>query len=367
MNPNTKVGIIGCGNISNAYFSTNEKFSFFDITACADLNLEAAAAKAKQWNIARSCSVDELLADTEIEFVINLTIPQAHGPVMLRCLEAGKSVYTEKPFTVTREEAQKIIALATEKNLRVGSAPDTFLGGAHQTCRGLIDSGVIGEVVAATAFMMGHGPEGWHPNPAFFYKVGGGPMFDMGPYYLTDLVQLLGPVKTVSALTRITQSQRLITSQPLAGQMMEVEIPTHISGSMQFENGAIGTLIMSFDVWDHTLPCIQIYGTKGSLYVPDPNGFGGEIELRLAGEESQKIEMTHGFTENARGIGMADMVLAMQAGRDHRCNERLAYHVLDVMHAFHDSSDQKRHLEIESTCERPAMLPAGLKEGELDV
>jgi predicted dehydrogenase len=363
---NTKVGIIGCGNISNAYFATNAKFSFFEITACADLNLEAAKAKAEQWGISKACTVEELLADPEIGFVINLTIPQAHGPVMLQCLEAGKSVYTEKPFTVTREEAQQIMALAKEKGLRVGSAPDTFLGGAHQTCRKLIDDGVIGEVVAVTAFMLCHGHESWHPSPEFYYKVGGGPMFDMGPYYLTDLVQLIGPIAAVSGMTRISQPQRTVTSQPLYGKVIEVEVPTHISGAMQFENGAIGTLIMSFDTWHHSLPNIQVHGTKGSLFVPDPNGFGGKVELRLPGQDPQEIELAHGYVDNARGIGMADMVLAMQTGRDHRANERLAYHVLDVMHAFHDSSDQQRHIEIQSTCERPAMLPVGLADGELD-
>jgi predicted dehydrogenase len=362
----TKVGIIGCGNISRAYFGTNAKFSFFDITACADLNLAAAQEKAQEWNIAKACSVAELLADPEIEFIINLTIPAAHGPIMLQCLEAGKSVYTEKPFTVTREEAQKIIAVATAKGLRVGSAPDTFLGGAHQTCRHLIDSGAIGEVVSATAFMAGRGHEHWHPSPEFYYKKGGGPVFDMGPYYLTDLVQLIGPIESVSGYARITHAQRTISSEPLHGKVMDVEVPTHVSGSMQFQSGAIGTLIMSFDVLAHTLPNIQIHGTKGSLFVPDPNQFGGKVELRVAGEEPQEIELTHGYIENARGIGMADMVLAMQTGRDHRCNERVAYHVLDAMHAFHDSSEQRRHIDLQSSCERPAMLPLGLKDGELD-
>lgn len=361
----TKIGIIGCGNISNAYFGTNAKFNFFDITACADLNVEAARAKAEQWDIPKACSVEELLQDDEIEFIINLTIPAAHGPVMLRCLEAGKSVYTEKPFTVEREEARQIIALANEKGLRVGSAPDTFLGGAHQTCRKLIDDGAIGRPVAATAFMMGRGHESWHPSPEFYYKKGGGPMFDMGPYYLTDLVQLLGPVESVSGTTGKAFEQRTITSEPLRGQIMDVDVPTHISGSMRFQNGAIGTLIMSFDVPSHTLPNIQIHGTEGSLFVPDPNGFGGVVELRRTGEDAREIELTHPYTENARGIGMADMVRAMQTGRDHRCNERLAYHALDLMHAFHDSSDERREIEIQSTCERPAMLPLGLQEGEL--
>jgi predicted dehydrogenase len=363
----TKVGIIGCGNISNAYFGTNAKFSFFDVTACADLNLDAARAKAEQWNIPKACSVDELLADEEIEFVINLTIPAAHGPIMLRCLEAGKSVYTEKPFTVTREEARRVIDLANEKGLRVGSAPDTFLGGSHQTCRQLIDDGAIGEVVAATGFMLGHGPEGWHPAPDFFYKVGGGPMFDMGPYYLTEFVQLLGPIDSIASYARISQAQRTIGSEARRGELIDVEVPTHVAGSMQFKSGAIGTLITSFDVWSHTLPNIQIHGTKGSLYVPDPNGFGGKIELRLPGQEAQEIEVTRPYTDNSRGIGMADMVLAMRTGRDHRCNERLAYHVLDAMHAFHDSSDQKRHIDLESTCDRPAALPEGLTDGQIDL
>ncbi len=352
----TQVGVIGCGNISDAYFSTNARFSFFDIAACADLNLDAAKAKAAQWNIPRACSVDELLADTSIEFIINLTIPQAHGPVMLSCLEAGKSVYTEKPFTVTREEAQKIIALAGEKNLRVGSAPDTFLGGSHQTARQLLDEGVLGEVLGATAFMACNGHESWHPNPAFYYKLGGGPLFDMGPYYLTDLVQLLGPIASVSGHARISRAQRTITSQPLAGTLVDVEVPTHVSGSMQFQSGAIGTLIMSFDVASHTLPPIQIHGSKGSLFVPDPNGFGGALKLCLLGEEAREIEISRPYTDSARGIGMADMVLAMHEKRDHCCNERLAYHVLDAMQAFHDSSDQKRHIELQSTCERPPML-----------
>jgi predicted dehydrogenase len=220
--------------------------------------------------------------------------------------------------------------------------------------------------VAATAFMMGHGHENWHPAPEFYYKVGGGPMFDMGPYYLTDLVQLMGPVKTVTASTRVTFPQRIITSEPLKGTVMDVEVPTHITGSLEFENGALGSIIMSFDVWAHSLPWIQIHGMEGSIFVPDPNGFGGKVELHRPHHDPVDVSLTHGYTDNARGVGMADMALAMQTGRDHRCNERLAYHVLDLMHAFHDSSDERRHIDVESTCERPAALPVGLADGELD-
>ena len=361
-----KVGVVGCGNISNAYFGTNAKFNFFDIVACADLNPQAAKDKAEQWNIPRACSVDEIMADPEIDVLISLTIPQAHAPIMKQGLENGKSVYTEKPFTVTRAEAQEVIALAKERGLRVGSAPDTFLGGGHQTARKLIDDGAIGEPIGATAFMLSHGPEAWHPSPEFFYKKGGGPMFDMGPYYLTDLVQLLGPVRAVSGFARISSSQREIGSEPLKGKMIDVEIPTHIAGTMQFHTGAIATLIMSFDVWQNSLPRIEIYGTLGTLSVPDPNNLGGPVVLHRPGKDVLEVPLTHGYVESARGVGMADMAKAIRSGRDHRCNERLAYHVLDLMHAFHDSSDQARHIELESTCERPAMLPLGLKDGELD-
>lgn len=362
-----KVGVIGCGNISGAYFNTNQNFGFFDIVACADLDIERARAKAAEYNIPKACTPEELLNDPEIGFVISLTIPQAHGPVMLQGVQAGKSVYTEKPFTVTREEALKVLSLAKEKGLRVGSAPDTFLGGAHQTCRKLIDDGAIGEPMAATAFMLCHGHESWHPAPEFYYKAGGGPMFDMGPYYLTALVNMLGPIRRVTGSARITFPERTITSQPLHGTQIKVDVPTHIAGVFDFHSGAVGTIITSFDTWSHNLPLLEIYGTEGTLSVPDPNGFGGTVRVRKPGDESwTEVPLTHGYTGQARGVGMADMALAMQSGRAHRANGELAYHVLDAMHAFHDASEQGRHIELESTCERPAMLPTGLQDGELD-
>lgn len=362
----TKVGVIGCGNISDAYFKTNTKFNFFEIAACADLDLSRAQAKAKQWNIAKACGVEELLSDKEISFVIDLTIPKAHGPVNLACIKAGKSVYTEKPFAVTREEAHEVIALARQKNLRVGSAPDTFLGGGQQTVRKLIDDGAIGKPIAAVAFMTCHGHESWHPSPAFYYQKGGGPMLDMGPYYLTDLVQLMGPVKRVAGVAKATFPTRTITSQPLNGTVINVEVPTHVSGSFEFASGAVGTLVMSFDVFGGTLPRIEIYGTEGTLYVPDPNTFGGPVKIQRGKEKPEDVALTHGYVENSRGIGMADMILAMQNNRDHRCNERVAYHVLDVMQAFHESSERNAFINIQSTCERPAPMKAGLKDGELE-
>jgi predicted dehydrogenase len=364
-NSRTKIGVVGCGNISGAYFNTNKTFSFFDIIACADIDLARAQARADEYSIPKACSVDDLLRDPEIEMVINLTIPQAHGPIMLQALEAGKSVYNEKPFTVTREEAQKARAVAQEKGLRVGSAPDTFLGGGIQTCRKLIDDGAIGRPIAANAFMLCGGHESWHPSPEFYYKPGGGPMFDMGPYYLTALVNLIGPVRRVTGSAGISFPQRTITSEPLNGTVIDVDVPTHVAGVMDFENGAIGTIIQSFDVHGHSLPSIQIHGSEGSIWVPDPNSFGGPVRVYRKGEW-EEVPLTHGYTGNSRGVGMADMAQAMNNDRSHRANDALAYHVLDLMHAFHDASAEGRHIEMQSTCERPAPLPTGLQDGELD-
>jgi len=367
MEKTTKIGVIGCGNIAGAYFNTNKNFNFFDITACADIDVERAKAKAEEYGIAKGCSVEELLQDDEIEVVINLTIPAAHGPIMMQALQAGKSVYNEKPFCVTREEAQAALALAKEKGLRVGSAPDTFLGGGIQTCRKIIDDGWIGTPIAATAFMLSSGPEGWHPSPEFFYKPGGGPMFDMGPYYLTALVNLLGPVRRVTGSARASFPERTITSQPLWGTKIPVEVDTHIAGIMDFHSGAMATLLVSFDSYASPHSPITIFGTHGTLHVPDPNTFGGPITMWLPTEgQVQSVPVTFGYTGNSRGIGVADMIQAGRSGRAHRASGELAYHVLDLMHAFHDASRQGRHIEMQSTCERPAAMLMGLRDGELD-
>jgi len=367
MEKTTKVGIIGCGNISATYFNTNKTFNFFEITACADIDVARAKEKATEYNIVKGCSVEELINDPEIEVVINLTIPAAHGPIMMQALQAGKSVYNEKPFAVTREEAQAALALANEKGLRVGSAPDTFLGGGIQTCRKIIDDGWIGTPIAATAFMLSRGIETWHPNPEFFYKAGGGPMFDMGPYYLTALVNLLGPVRRVTGSARASFPERTITSQPFAGTKIQVEIDTHIAGIMDFESGAIGTLLVSFDSYASPHSPITIFGTHGTLYIPDPNTFGGPVKIWLPTDgETQSAPITFGYTGNSRGIGVADMIQASRSGRKHRASGELAYHVLDLMHAFHDASREGRHIEMQSTCERPAAMPMGLLDGELD-
>lgn len=355
-----KVGVIGCGNISSIYLENSKsKFEIFDIVACADIDVARAQAQAEKYGVAWYGTPDELLANPEIEVVLNLTIPNAHADVALAAVQAGKSVYNEKPLTIEREDAQKLLALAEEKGLRVGCAPDTFLGGGLQTCRQLIDEGAIGRPVAATAFMMSHGPEGWHPNPDFFYQRGAGPMFDMGPYYLTAFTSLLGPISRVTGSAQIAFPERVIGSQPHAGEIIKVNTATTISGVMDFASGAVGTIITTFDVWSANLPRIEIYGSEGSLSVPDPNTFDGPVLLRRAGEkEWTEVEITLPFTDNSRGIGLADMCYAIRNGREHRASGKLAYHVLDLMHAFHDASAQGQHIQVASTVERPAALPA---------
>jgi len=361
----TKIGVIGCGNISGAYLSAEQRFPILEVAAVADLVPERAQAKAAEFGIARVCSPEQLLADPEIEIVINLTIPKAHCEVAVAALEAGKNVHSEKPLGLIREDGLVQLDLAKRNGLRVGCAPDTFLGSGIQTCRKLIDDGWIGEPIGASAHMLCHGHESWHPDPEFYYKPGGGPMFDMGPYYLTALVSLLGPVRSVSGSATTTFPQRLITSQPKHGTLVDVEVPTHVAGVMRFANGAIGTIIMSFDVWAHQLPCIEIYGTEGTLAVPDPNGFGGPVRL-CRGGEWREIPLSHGHADGNRGIGVADMAYALRSGRKHRASGELAHHVLDLMCAFHDASDRGASVMLESTCERPAALPMGLQPGTLD-
>jgi predicted dehydrogenase len=367
MSSEVKIGVVGCGNISPIYLQSGKKFEILDIVACADLIAERARSRVQEFDVPKACTVEELLADPEIEIVLNLTTPNAHAEVALAALEAGKSVYNEKPLAIKRKDGRRIVDLAEQKGLLVGGAPDTFLGGGIQTCRKLIEDGWIGEPVAATAFMMGHGHESWHPDPEFYYKIGGGPMFDMGPYYVTALVTLIGAVRRVTGSTRITFAERTITSEPKYGQKIVVDVPTHVAGILDFASGAIGTIVTSFDVWGGQLPYIEVYGTRASLSVPDPNTFGGPVRIRQAGSrEWQEVPLTHGYTENSRGLGVADMAYALRSGRPHRANGNLTYHVLDIMHAIHDASDREEHVKLGSTVERPAPLPVGLREGLLD-
>jgi predicted dehydrogenase len=350
-----KIGIIGCGNISSIYMENCQKFPHLELVACADLDVQRAQSQAEKFGVPKACSVQELLSDSDIQLVINLTIPKAHAAVCLQVLEAGKHVYTEKPLAVTREEGKQILETARKHNLLVGSAPDTFLGAGIQTAIHLIEKGEIGTPIGASAFMIGRGHEHWHPDPAFYYDEGGGPMFDMGPYYLTALVALLGPIKRLSGSTRISYPERIISSQPKAGTVINVSTPTHISGVMDFESGVVGTITTSFDAFGgSTLPPIEIYGSEGTLLVPDPNTFGGPVRIRKRDEkEFTEVPLGHGFAENSRGLGVADMARAILEGGSYRATGELGYHVLEAMHGFHDSSNNGAHYHMESTCKRP--------------
>lgn len=362
-----KVGVVGCGTISGIYLKNSKLFESFDVVACADILPERAAARAEEHGVPKSCPVEELLDDPTVELVLNLTIPAVHAEVSQAALAAGKSVYSEKPLAVTRADGRRLLDLAAERGLRIGCAPDTFLGGGLQTCRKLIDDGWIGEPIAATAFFASHGPEGWHPDPDFYYQPGAGPLFDMGPYYLTALIHLLGPVRRVAAAARVSFPERLITSQPKYGTTITVNTPTHVTGVLEFASGVIGTAVTSFDIWANNLPRIEIYGSQGTLSVPDPNTFRGPVRIRRAGAtEWSDLPLTHGYTENSRGLGVADLAYALRSGRPHRASGALAYHVLDCMQAFLDSASAAQHVTLESTCERPAPLPLGLLEGRLD-
>jgi len=364
-----KIGIVGCGNISGIYLENcSRMFDILEAAACTDLILDKARDKAQEFGVPKVYQLDDLLADPDIDVVLNLTVPKAHADICIRALEAGKSVYVEKPLAITREDGRKVLDTAKAKGLLVGSAPDTFLGAGLQTCRKLIDDGWIGKPVAATAFMMGGGPEGWHPNPEFFYTFGGGPMFDMGPYYITALVSLLGPVKRITGSAQISYPERVATSNDRYGERIKVEVPTHIAGIMDFEAGAVATIITSFDVRGSSkLPRIEIYGSEGTLSVPDPNTFGGPILIRRRGASDwSEVPFTHGFSENSRGLGLADMAHALASGKTHRANGEMAYHVLDIMHAFHDASREGRHIMLESSCKRPEPLPMGLSGRSLD-
>jgi predicted dehydrogenase len=361
------VGVVGCGNISGIYLEVGQTFDILNMAVVSDLIPERAQSQAEKYHIPKVCSPQAMLEDPTIEIVLNLTTPDAHAAVGQAALDAGKCVYNEKPMAITRQDALKMLETARSKNLLVGGAPDTFLGGGLQTCRKLIDDGWIGEPVAATAFMLCHGHESWHPAPVFYYQTGGGPMFDMGPYYLTALVFLMGPVRRVTGSARITFPERTITSQPLYGTKIQVEVPTHVAGVLDFANGAIATIVTSFDVWSAEVPYIEIYGTEGSLSVPDPNGFGGPVRVRRAGAmDWSEIPLTHGYAKNSRSLGVADMAYSLRTGRPPRASGELTYHVLDIMHAVHDASRTSQHIDLNSTCRQPDLLPIGLMPGQLD-
>src|SRR5688572_4734401 len=364
-----RVGVVGCGAISGAYLGMAKNFPVVEIAACSDINMECARAKAREFGVPRAVTVDELLADESIEVVLNLTVPKAHVPVAMRAVEAGKHTYCEKPLGVDREEGSKLIDAAKRANLRVGCAPDTFMGAGIQTARELIDDGAIGRPVAFTAFMLCPGHESWHPSPEFYYEVGGGPMFDMGPYYLTALLNLLGPVKRYSGTASIAIPERTITSEPKRGKKVRVQTPDHVAGTIEFESGAVGTIMTSFatrfGTYDGKQP-ITVYGTEGTIRVPDPNQFDGPVHLRRDRDEDWQ-EVPHAFVAGyGRSVGLADMAYAIRSGRPHRASAEQAFAVLDLMQGFLDSSERGVALRPTTRYDRPAPMRADLPFGTLD-
>lgn len=370
-----RVGLIGTGRISDIYLKNIKGFAGVDITACGSLNMDESRAKAAEYGVPRVMTPDEIIADPDIDAVLNLTIPAAHAGISIAALEAGKHVYSEKPFVTDLDDGRRILNLAAAKGLKVGNAPDTFFGGRWQTLRKLLDSGVIGEPTGVSAFVPTSGVERHHPNPDFYYAKGGGPLMDLGPYYLAAMVFCLGPVSRVAGMGRKRETSRMIENGPRHGQMMPVEVDTHCLSLIEFESGVIGQMMVSFDVWESETPRLEIYGTEGTLCIPDPdpgdgaNLFQGPVWVRTrdtarwtkrprpkAPADWAIAENTHGLNLDARGVGLAELAVAAREGREPRASGALGLHLCEVMDGMLKSPDLGRFVDIQSTCTRPTML-----------
>jgi predicted dehydrogenase len=362
----SRVAIIGCGAISPRYAKTLNELGSVTLAAVADGIPERAQALASEHG-ATVMTVDEILADATIDAVVNLTPPLAHGPVTRAILEAGKSAFSEKPLAVDLAEGQALVDLAKTKGLRFGCAPDTFLGAGLQLARAAIDRGDIGVPLAANGFFLGFGPEYFLPNPNFFYERGGGPLLDMGPYYLTALVQLLGPAVAVSASGRISRAQRPIMNGDRLGEMMDVSVLTHVSSVVEFASGPLATLVTSFDVAATDHRNIEIYGSEGTLSVPDPNYFEGPVRIkRIREAEWTELDPLIPTIPQQRGIGLADMMWAQRSGRPHRATADLALHVLDIMTSAVTSVETERKCTLHTTVQRAAPMRFDLAENTFD-
>jgi predicted dehydrogenase len=361
-----RVGIVGAGYISGAYLKAAKNFPDLAIVSCADALRTNAEKRGEEFGLEVQ-NVDELLQDQSVDLILNLTTPQSHFPVTSQGLRAGKHVYSEKPLALSGEEAAVLSQTAYARNVRLGCAPDTFLGGGQQTARKLIDDGAIGKPLGGTAFVLSHGPESWHPSPEFYYQTGGGPVFDMGPYYITALVNLLGPVTRVTSIARRSFEERIFGAGPRKGQKFPVEIFTHFNALLEFEQGAVISFHASFDVHGHSHLPIEIYGTDGSLQIPDPNFFGGPVRLLEKGDRWTDVPLTHGFGDgNYRILGVADMASAIRSNRPHRASDQIALHTVEVMEAIVSGGESGSGVPINSRCERPRALPPLARFGVLD-
>ena len=371
-----RIGLIGTGRISDIYIENCQKFDGLEIIACASLDFNEAKAKAEQWSIPQACTPDEIFKNPDIDCVLNLTIPSAHAHISLMALEAGKHIYSEKPFVTNRKDGEAILALAQKKGLLVGNAPDTFLGGRWQTVKKMLDDGLIGKPLSASAFVGTHGVERHHPNPDFYYQKGGGPLLDLGPYYLTAMVFFFGAIAHVAGSAKRGFKKRMIENGPRKGEWMEVDIDTHINALMSFANGVEASITMSFDIWDSEMPRFEIYGENGTICIPDSdpvfgaNIFGGDVlyrtietsrwthQPRPQGRDNWLIaENPFGYNENSRGLGLLDLAHAIGEKRQPRASGALALHVFDAMDAILKSASTKQFIDIEPNAPLPDPLP----------
>jgi predicted dehydrogenase len=366
------VGILGCGHVSDQYFRGLSGLAPIELVACADLDITRAEQKAAEHRVPRACSPQQLMDDPGVDLVVNLTPPLAHAQASLDAIASGKHVWSEKPLAPTLKAARELVDAASEAGVRLGCAPDTFLGGGLQTSIKLIDDGWIGEPVSAVAMVSEHGYEHFHPAVASFYGPGGGPTLDLGPYYLTALVAMLGPVARVTGFGRTTFPERTVQVGPRQGQRIPVQVPTHVTGALELVSGALVTVLMSWDIWATNLPFIEVYGTEGSLSVPNPDEFDGLPRVRRAGEEELRqpppsdlpwlpFPLTHDGRVG-RGVGIAELALSIEAQRPHRASAELAHHVLEGLCALERSAAEGRSVEIASRCERPPPLPIAWPE-----
>ena len=371
-----RIGLIGCGRISDIYIENCKKFDRLELLACAAIDKQEASAKAQKWQIPQVCAVDELLTHPDRDCILNLTVPAAHAEISLKALSNNKHVYTEKPIAATYTDGLKILELAKEKGMLVGNAPDTFLGGRWQTVRHLIDTGIIGKPLTAFAFVGTHGVERHHPNPDFYYQKGGGPLLDLGPYYLTIMVFLFGSISQVAGKSTRGFASRMIENGSRNGEWMPVDIDTHVNALITFANKVEATMTMSFDIWDSETPRFEVYGELGTISIPDPdpvfgaNRFGGEVlyrtretsrwthQPRPTGRENWQVaDNPYSHNENARGLGLLDLALAVTEGRQPRASGELAAHISETMDGILCSATEGQFVDIVSAPARPQPLP----------
>jgi predicted dehydrogenase len=342
-----RVGVVGCGIIGKRYVGDSGAYDAWRPVACADLDTARAGAFAKEFGL-RAESVDELIADPQVDAVLNLTPPAAHAPLVLAALEAGKHVYTEKPLATTAAGGRELVAEAERRGLRLGCAPDTFLGSAYETARRVVADGAIGMPLGASATMLVGGPDTWHPNAEMFYLAGGGPLLDIAPYYLTALVSLLGRIEAVAGFTETPTPERTLGAGPRAGRVVEVEVPTHAAAVLRLTGGVLATLTVGFESRDQYVSGMRVFGTAGSLTLPDANGFGGDVLLAVGDRKPEPVPyQSHGGRET-RGLGIQDLAEALRDDHAHRASGELALHILEAAEAIGRAGDEGRVVELET-------------------